>query len=382
MMGISRRAALRGAAALGGLGALGARYPAAQELQDAPCGKDALPPGSDQPSLATLAARQDRFFGAAVKDPLFTDAPFRRLVIEQCNVLVCTYSMKWRALEPEPGRFDFQRADRYVDFAEEHGMAFRGHTLVWEKAEPAWLGDELHAKGFAVVERHIRGVAGHYAGRLYSWDVVNEAVWPEDGRADRLKSNVFLEVLGPSYIEAAFTVAREADPTALLYYNANPAPYKRERNREHFEGVIALLERLLGRGVPVQGVGLQSHLTAAYAEEFDEASLVWFYERASALGLEIMITELDVSDKWLPPDVALRDQRVAQTYRRFLDATLAFPAVKGVLSWGLSDRFTGHNRWPRPDRWAVRALPYDHCMQPKLARREIAEAFLAHDPDR
>ena len=371
-----------GAAALGGLGALEMRDPSARELKDAPCGAHALPPGSEQPSLAALAARQGRFFGAAVKDPLFTDAPFRRLVAEQCNILVCTYSMKWRFLEPEPGQFDFRRADRYVEFAEEHGMPIRGHTLVWDRAEPAWLGDELHRNGFTVVERHIRGVAGHYAGRLRSWDVVNEAVWPEDGRADRLKNNVFLRTLGPSYIEAAFTVAREADPTALLYYNANPAPYASERNREHFEGVIALLERLLSRGVPVQGLGLQGHLAAASADEFDEATLVWFYERATALGLEIMITELDVSDKWLPTDVALRDLRVAQMYRRFLDVTLAFPAVKGVLSWGLTDRFTGHNRWPRDDGWAVRALPYDHCMRPKLARREIAEAFLAHDPDR
>jgi endo-1,4-beta-xylanase len=125
-----------------------------------------------------------------------------------------------------------------------------------------------------------------------------------------------------------------------------------------------------------------SESQAAHAEEFDQATLVWFYERVSALGLEIMITELDVSDKGLPSDVALRDQLVAETYRRFLDVTLAFPAVKEVLSWGLTDRFTGHNRWPRGDGWAVRALPYDHCLQPKLARREIAEAFLAHDPDR
>ena len=227
---------------------------------------------------------------------MFTAAPFRHLVIEQCNILVCTYSMKWQFLEPEPGQFDFRRADRYVDFAQEHGMAFRGHTLVWERSTPAWLRDEIYAKGFSAVERHIRGVVGHYAGRLHSWDVVNEAIRPEDGRADRLKSNFFLETLGPSYIEAAFAVAREADPAALLYYNANPAPYRRERNREHFEGVIALLERLLSRDLPVQGVGLQGHLAAAYADEFDEATLVWFYERASALGLAIMITELDVSE--------------------------------------------------------------------------------------
>lgn len=382
MSKLSRRTLLRGAAALGGLGALGARSPVAQELQDAACGEYALPPGSDQPSLAALAARQDRFFGAAVKDPLFTDAAFRDLVIAQCNILVCTYSMKWQHLEPEPGQFDFRRADRYVDFAEEHGMAIRGHTLVWHKSLPSWLDDELPRTGFAALERHIRGVAGHYAGRLRSWDVVNEAVWPKDGRPDRLRDNLFLRALGPSYIEAAFTVAREADPTALLYYNSNPFPYVKKGDRAHFEGVIALLEGLLGRGVPVQGVGLQSHLAAAFEDQFDEAILVWFYERATELGLEIMITELDVSDKWLPTDVALRDRRVAETYRRFLDLTLAFPAVKGVLVWGLSDSFTGHNRWPRDDGWAVRPLPYDHCMQPKLARQEIAAAFLAHEAGR
>jgi endo-1,4-beta-xylanase len=171
--------------------------------------------------------------------------------------------MKWRFLEPKPGQSDFRRGDRYVDFAEEHDMAIRGLTLVWERAEPAWLGDELHANDFTVLERHTRGVAGPYAGRLRCWGVVNEAGRAEDGRADRLKNNVFLQVLGPSYIEAAFAIAREADQTALLYCNDNPAPYRRGRSREHFEGLIALLERLLGRGARVQGIRLQSHLAAA-----------------------------------------------------------------------------------------------------------------------
>jgi endo-1,4-beta-xylanase len=108
----------------------------------------------------------------------------------------------------------------------------------------------------------------------------------------------------------------------------------------------------------------------------------WFLERATDLGLEVMITELDVTDKWMSANVTQRDRRVAATYRRFLDLALAFPAVRGVLTWGLSDRYTGLNRWPREDGWAVRGLPYDHCLQPKLAREEIANAFLAHDPDR
>ena len=95
-----------------------------------------------------------------------------------------------------------------------------------------------------------------------------------------------------------------------------------------------------------------------------------------------MITELDVSDQWLPTDVAPRDQRVAETYRRFFDVTLALPAVKGVLSWASPIASPGTIAGRAHDGWAVRALPYDHCMQPKLAWREIAEAFHAHDPDR
>jgi endo-1,4-beta-xylanase len=197
-----------------------------------------------------------------------------------------------------------------------------------------------------------------------------------------LKDNLFLQTLGPSYIEAAFLAAREADPNALLYYNSNPAPYARENDRPHFEGVIALLERLRSRDVPVQGVGLQSHLAAALDDKLDEAILAWFFERATELGLEIMITELDVTDKWMPADLPMRDRRVAATYRRFLDIALAFTAVKGVLTWGLSDRYTGLNRWPRQDGWAVRGLPYDHCLQPKLARHEIANAFLVQVPSR
>jgi endo-1,4-beta-xylanase len=290
--------------------------------------------------------------------------------------------MKWRHIEPEPGHFKFRHSDRYVEFAEQYGMQFRGHTLVWERSLPDWVDEELDRTGFAVIERHAREVVRHYAGRLGSWDVVNEAVRPADGRADRLKANTFLRALGPSYIEAAFSAAREADPSAMLYYNSNPAPYGRPGDRKHFEGVIALLERLKGRDVPVHGLGLQGHLVAALDDQFDEQILVWFFEQAADLGLEVMITELDVTDKWMPPDVALRDQRVAATYRRFLDIALAFPAVKGVLTWGLSDRYTGLNRWPREDGWAVRGLPYDYCLQPKLARQEITNAFLAHDPKR
>ena len=165
---------------------------------------------------------------------------------------------------------------------------------------PDWVDEELDRTGFAVIERHARDVVRHYAGRLRSWDVVNEAVRPADGRADRLKANTLLRALGPSYIEAAFSAAREADPGAMLYYNSNPAPYGRPGDREHFEGVIALLERLKGRDVPVNGLGLQGHLAAALDDHFDEQILVWFFEQATDLGLEVMITELDVTDKWMP----------------------------------------------------------------------------------
>ncbi|HMR33240.1 MAG TPA: endo-1,4-beta-xylanase [Geminicoccaceae bacterium] len=383
MTGWSRRAALRGsvamAATFGASCVPGEGF--GQKLRDAECGAGAEGL-ADQPPIAAVASRQGRWFGTAVKDPLFTDMPFQQLVLEQCNMLVCTYSMKWEFLQPQPGRFDFRLADRYVDFAERHGMPIRGHTLVWDHAVPGWLGEAIRQDGLATLERHVRGVAAHYAGRIHSWDVVNEAVWPADGRADRLKVTPLLEAIGPSYIDAAFLAAREADPKALLYYNCNPAPYGRRNDRAHFEGVVALLEGLKSRDVPVQGAGLQSHLSAALDDDFDEKTLAWFFQRVTDLGLEAMVTELDVTDKGVAADFELRDRRVAATYRRFLDVALSFPAVKGVLVWGLTDRYGGLDRWPRPDGWAVRGLPFDACMQPKPARDAIVEAFLAHDAKR
>ncbi len=383
MNGWSRRAALRGASAAAmavGSGCLPGEG-AAQQLRDAECGAGAKGLAV-RPGIATVAARQRRWFGSAVKDPLFTDLPFQQLVIEQCNILVCTYSMKWQFLEPQPGRFDFRLADRYVDFAEQHRMRIRGHTLVWESAVPEWLGEALARDGLAVLQRHVRGVVGHYAGRVHAWDVVNEAVWPADGRADRLKVTPFLQALGPSYVEAAFVAAREADPHAVLYYNCNPAPYGRQYDRAHVEGVVALLERLKARGAPVQGFGLQGHLSTALDGKLDEKTLAWLFQRVTDLGLEAMVTELDATDKGIPADVAERDRRVAAAYRHFLDVALSFPAVKGVLVWGLTDRYSGLNRWPRPDGWMVRGLPFDQCMQPKPARDAILDAFLAHDPQR
>ncbi len=325
--------------------------------------------------LHGLARCSERYFGCSVKDPLFTDTAFADLVVRECGALVCSYSMKWRFLEPEPGRFDFDAADRYVGFARRRSMLMRGHTLVWEKDLPPWLPDELARNRFTALERHIRGVVGHYAGRIHSWDVVNEVFEPDHGRADGLKTTPFLRILGPSYIEAAFNAAREADPEARLCCNANPAPYRDERNRRHLRDAVALLEHLVGRGVPIHEVGLQSHLWAARDGEFDEATLRWFIERMQDMNLDVVITELDVTDKRLPGDIAVRDRRVAGSYRMLLDVVLSYPAVKGVLTWGLSDRYTGLNRWPRPDGLPVRGLPYDEEMRPKPARLAIAEAF-------
>ncbi|HYG88114.1 MAG TPA: endo-1,4-beta-xylanase [Azospirillum sp.] len=325
--------------------------------------------------LHGLAGCSNRYFGCSVKDSLFTDTAFAALVARECGALVCTYSMKWRFLEPEAGRFDFDKAGRYVDFAARHRMLMRGHTLVWEKDLPPWLPDALARGGVTALERHVRGVAGHYAGRIHSWDVVNEVFEPDHERPDGLKATPFLKALGPSYIEAAFAAAHEADPKARLCCNTNPAPYRTERHRRHFRDAVALLERLVGRGVPIHEVGIQSHFWAARADEFDEATLRWFIESLQALGLGVVVTELDVTDKKLPGDVALRDRRVAESYRMLLDVMLSYPAVKGVLTWGLSDRYTGLDRWPRADGLPVRGLPYDEAMQPKPARLAIAEAF-------
>src|SRR5579862_1847127 len=197
-------------------------------------------------SLRELAASRGIVFGSMVlKKMIAADAPYADLAVRQCGIVVPGDELKWDALHPAPGQFDFTGGDCIEQFALSHEILLRGHTLVWEQALPKWFAPTVNlGNARQILLDHISTVAGHYAGRMHSWDVVNEAIKIEDGRADGLKVTPWLIFLGPEYIEMAFHAAHQADPKALLVYNENRLEFEYPAAEQKQQAVLALLTRL------------------------------------------------------------------------------------------------------------------------------------------
>jgi endo-1,4-beta-xylanase len=329
---------------------------------------------------------------AVVPEKLDGEPAYGATVAEQANLLVPENAMKWAALRPAIDRFDFRKADEILAFATAHNQKVRGHNLCWHEALPDWFEGEVNAaNAHQILVQHIETVAGRYAGKLHSWDVVNEAVEPRDGRPDGLRNSPWLQLLGPGYLEIAFRAARQADPAALLTYNDYGIELDTPEQTEKRGQVMILLRRMKARGVPLDAVGVQSHLTAN--QQQPGAGLRGFVQECGRMGLQVFVTELDVNDRLLPAAVAERDAAVAQLYRDYLTLMLAEPNVTAVLTWGVTDRYTwlDQSKWGRTDGKPQRPLPFDSDYQPAPAffaeraaldsrRRQATGGLQANDP--
>ncbi|WP_206832773.1 endo-1,4-beta-xylanase [Alicyclobacillus fructus] len=276
------------------------------------------------------------------------------IVARHFNSVTPENEMKWERIHPSEGQYDFVSADQIVLFARDLGMFVRGHTLVWHNQTPAWvflddLGQPAPAKLVeARLEAHIAEVVGRYRGVVGCWDVVNEAVIDQgDGW---LRPSRWRTALGDEYIEKAFRLAHQADPSALLFYNDynETQPDKRDR-------ILRLLEHLLDRGAPVHGVGLQMHVSLddPPVEQMEAA-----IERYRALGLRLHITELDVSVyPWVhEPDRPQHptrpyDEEVAEKLAARYEALFALflrhaDAIDNVTLWGVADDATWRDDFP------------------------------------
>ena len=289
--------------------------------------------------------------------------------------------MKWNALRPSPQAFDFRDSDRVIEIARAQKAAVHGHCLVWHEAMPVWLTQALASGASAndarnLLSDHIHRVVGRYAGVVRSWDVVNEAVERNDRRPDRLRRSPWLGAIGPDYLALAFHAARAADPHARLALADYGLEYDDEPwMRENRATMLQLLRALKAGGVPIDALSIQGHLKGDRPPAFGEL-LARFLRDVAALGLEIYVTELDVDDQHTVGTIQDRDAATAVIYRRFLETVLAEPAVRSVVPWGLSDRYTSRAQFfPRPDGLPVRPLPFDRALAPKPAAYAIADAF-------
>ena len=330
-------------------------------------------------SLKAHAQRHGLVFGSAVivRD-LQNDADFSELIREQCGIVVPTNELKMVALRPAVDKYDYSRGDFLLSFAETNHMLMRGHNLCWHASLPAWVrAPENSAHARQILVDHIANVCKHYAGKFYSWDVVNEAIQASDKQPAGLRKSFWYDQIGPDYVELAFRTARAADPNTRLTYNDYGIESEADDDAEKRRLVLAMVTDFVKRKVPIDAVGIQSHIHASKTNQFGKG-LADFIESIRGLGLEVYLTELDVNDEDLEMDDPVqRDAIVAQTYSDFLQVALANSAVKQVLTWDFSDRFTwlgGGRRHKHPDR-LVRALPFDRDYRPKEAFFAIRDSF-------
>ncbi|HEY8507260.1 MAG TPA: endo-1,4-beta-xylanase [Steroidobacteraceae bacterium] len=336
-------------------------------------------------SLDALARRSGRRFGTALSTRGLRDGKYLKQVRRECGLLVAENEHKWYVVRSKPQGFNFEPADRLIAFAKENQLGFRGHTLLWHHRRwlPKWLeSHDFGANPAAEAERMIvefidKSVARH-GDIIQSWDVVNETV---DENTGELRDTVLSKHLGrQEVVEIAFHAARHAAPRAQLVYNDYMS--WDAGSAEHRAGVLRLLENLRKRNVPLDALGVQSHIGAANTEgskisgRIQEREWRSFLDEVTGMGLALLITEFDVHDRDLTGSIEERDREVAAQGRAYLELMLSYPQLQTVMVWGLADHHSWlQERTPRPDGLPKRPTPYDSQCQPKPLREAIAAAL-------
>ena len=332
------------------------------------------------PSLKAAAAIAGLRFGTDSDVRISDGLPgYPALVAQQCDLLAAMLS--WPYVAGKLGDAEPIREDPNIAFARNAGMQLTGGHLLWHLRMPQWFAGLDQSAATQAVNHHIAQLAGHYSGQVYSWNVVNEAIETRPGRGDAngLRPTILGEKLGPDYMVRAFHSARAADPRALLLYNDGQFEMATPAHGLRRDALMRLLDVLQRAGAPIDGVGLQSHMVLDDTR-FDAVVYRRFLRDLAGRGLKIVLTELDVQDKLGGPGFAQRDAEVAACYTALLDAALDEQAVKAVVVWGLSDRYTWlttsyQANLGRPDGLPTRPLPFDDALAPKPAFYAILAAL-------
>ncbi|HVZ95743.1 MAG TPA: endo-1,4-beta-xylanase [Chitinophagaceae bacterium] len=339
------------------------------------------------PSLKEIF-KNDFLIGAAINARQIEGKDLRgdSLIREQFNAVTPENVMKAEIIQPGWNTYNFEPADKLVAFAQKNRLKINAHNLIWHSQLPAFMRTMQDADSVRqYFINHITTVAGRYDGKVYSWDVVNEAL-NEDGT---LRNSIFLQKLGPDYIVEAFRLAQKASPHSKLYYN----DYNIEQPKKR-AGAIALIKKIQAAGVRIDGVGIQGHWKAGNVPLKDiEESIKEF----SALGIEVMFTELDLSvlpNPWdnntadvgqtakggvhmnpypngLPDSV---EQIQAKAYADLFKLFLKYKKdISRITFWGVDDGQSWLNNWPIQGRTNYPLL-FDRNFKPKPAFDKVIEA--------
>lgn len=325
-------------------------------------------------SLRQEAQKLGLQVGAAVDPARFSEPLYAETVANQFNMVEPENAMKWPATEPARGQFSFAAGDQVVEFAEAHQMKVRGHNLLWGISNPAWLTeghftpDQLRS----IMKNHIITVVSHYRGKVFAWDVVNEA-FDRDGRLKHTlwydRPGIGLAGRGTAYLAQAFRWAHQADPNALLFYN----DYAAEGLNAKSDAIYAMVKDFKRRHVPIDGVGLQMHLMDLNQIPTSVAANI---ARLAALGVQVHITEMDVA---LPVDAGGKPlhradlSRQAKIYGEMATLCAEQPGCTAFQTWGFTDKYSWIPHYTRGKKGD--GLLFDSNYHPKPAYRAVLKAF-------
>jgi endo-1,4-beta-xylanase len=305
--------------------------------------------------------------GTAVDVSFLNEPEYDRILASQFSVVEAENHMKFEPIHPRRDSdrqpFDWAPSDQLVAYAQSHSMKVRGHTLLWHQQNPRWLtqggfDSKLLAK---TLENHIKTVVGHFRGKVFAWDVVNEAFSDQGGLRDSIWQNKpGIGQPGTKMIEQALRWARFADPKAKLFYN----DYGAELFNKKSDDIFAMAKDFKARGVPLDGIGFQAHIGFWLDTPENLAAFKKNLRRFGALGLDIHITELDLGLREKDPAAF---QRQADLYAKVMKICLAEPQVKLVQFWGFTDKHS----WLRGQA----ALLWDENYQPKPSFDAVLKAL-------
>ena len=316
--------------------------------------------------------------GVAVSPQSLKNEKEVQLILKQFLSITPENSMKMGPIHPHENEYNWKDADAIVDFAQQHNLKVRGHNLCWHEQTPTWFfkdsAGKLVTKEVLLnrLKEHITTVVKRYKGKIYAWDVVNEAI--DDNPNNFLRNSLFYQICGEDFIAKAFEYAHAADPEAILFYN----DYNTER-KEKTDRIYTLLKTLKEKGVPIDAVGLQGHWSIY---EPTQTELEYTIQKFASLNLKIQITEMDVSVfKWekeqrnklsneetFSPE---REQQQAEKYNMLFKVFRTYKQnITGITFWNISDRSTWLDNYPVRGRKNYPLL-FDVQLQPKKAFLEV-----------
>jgi len=318
----------------------------------------AATPANAASALRALAEAKGKYIGTELTGSMPSNATIASIAGTQFDMVTPGNEMKWDTTEPSNGSFNFGPGDNIVNFAQSHSMRVRGHNLVWHSQLPSWVSSLPQNQVQGVMESHITTEATHYKGKVYAWDVVNEP-FNDNGS---LRADVFFNAMGSGYIADAIRTAHNADPNAKLYLN----DFNIEGENAKSNAMFSLAQSLLQQGVPLNGIGLESHFILGQIPSDMQANM----QRFANLGLDVAVTELD--DRIQLPASSANLQQQATDYSNVVKDCLNVSRCVGVSQWGVGDA----DSWiPGTFSGFGAATMYDNNYQPKAAYNAVASAL-------